>query len=74
MVQIRSQQNHEPMPRIEVGDIGQKLGYNSIDNGFLSFNNVRIPRTNLLSRFVEVEKDGSFSLKGDPRVLYQIMV
>jgi acyl-CoA oxidase len=74
MVQIRSQQNHEPMPGIEVGDIGQKLGYNSIDNGFLSFNNVRIPRTNLLSRFVEVEKDGSFSLKGDPRVLYQIMV
>lgn len=45
-----------------------------MDNGFLSFNKVRIPRTNLLSRFVEVDKEGNFSLKGDPRMVYQIMV
>ena len=58
------------MPGIEVGDLGAKLGYNVIDNAFLSFNNVRIPRTDLLSRFVFVDKDGSFSIKGDPKMVY----
>ena len=60
MVQVRSLEDHKAMPGIEVGDIGSKLGYNTIDNAYLSFNNVRIPRTDLLSRFVYVEKDGSF--------------
>ena len=45
-----------------------------MDNGYLSFKDVRIPRTNLLSRFVEVDKEGAFSLNGDPRMVYQIMV
>lgn len=70
MVQIRSLADHKPLKGIEVGDIGTKLGYNMMDNSFLSFNNVRIPRTNLFARFVEVEKDGSFSIKGDPRMIY----
>jgi acyl-CoA oxidase len=63
-----------PLPGIDVGEIGEKLGYNVIDNGFLSFNQVRIPRTDLLSRFVYVDKDGSFGIKGDPRMIYQTMV
>ena len=70
MVQIRSLEDHKPLPGIEVGDVG----YNSMDNGYLSFKDVRIPRTNLLSRFVEVDKEGAFSLNGDPRMVYQIMV
>ena len=31
--------NHDPFPGVEVGDIGPKLGYNMKDNGFLRFNN-----------------------------------
>ena len=27
-----------------------------------------------MSRFAEVDKDGAFSIKGDPRMVYQIMV
>lgn len=38
MVPIRSRENHMPFPNIEVGDIGTKLGYNTVDNGYLSFN------------------------------------
>jgi len=45
-----------------------------MDNGYLLFDKVRIPRTNLLSRFVDVDKEGNFSLKGDPRMVYMIMV
>jgi hypothetical protein len=40
-----------PLKGIKVGDIGTKLGYNSKDNGFLMFDQVRIPRTNMLNRF-----------------------
>ena len=37
-----------------VGDIGPKFGYGNMDNGFLRFDNVRIPRDQLLAKFVEV--------------------
>ena len=30
MVQIRSLEDHKPLPGIEVGDVGEKLGYNSM--------------------------------------------
>jgi acyl-CoA oxidase len=50
--------------------VGTKLGYNAVDNGFLRFNQVRIPRGQHLCRFFHVDKDGSCSVKGDPRMLY----
>ena len=42
------------MAGITVGDIGTKLGYNSIDNGFLRLDNVRIPRENMLMGYSQV--------------------
>lgn len=74
MVQVRSLEDHKPLPGIEVGDCGTKMGFNMADNGWVRFNQVRIPRTHLLSRYIEVEKDGTFSLKGDRRLLYSIML
>ena len=41
---------------ITIGDIGPKFGYNSIDNGFLKFDCVRIPRKNMLMKYAEVRK------------------
>ena len=74
LVQIRSMETHQPLDGITVGDIGKKMGMNSTDNGFLSFDHFRIPRENLLSRFTYVDKEGNFELRGDIRALYQIMV
>lgn len=73
LVPIRSRENHMPFAGIEVGDIGAKLGYNTVDNGYLSFNQYRVPRLSLLNRFVNVSREGEFELLGDPRLLYQIM-
>ena len=73
MVQIRDMETHEPLPGVQVGDIGRKLGYNSVDNGYLLFNKVRVPRSALLSRFTEVTEDGDFEIKADPRILYSGM-
>lgn len=40
-VKIRDD-DHRPIPGVELGDIGPKLGYSSKDNGFLAFNNYRV--------------------------------
>ena len=45
LVQIRDLNTHMQMKGIKCGDIGPKLGYNSKDNGWLSFDHVRIPRS-----------------------------
>lgn len=42
-------------------DDGLKGGLNGIDNGRLFFNQVRIPRENLLNRYADVSKDGTYS-------------
>lgn len=52
-MQLRSLEDHSPLPNIIVGDIGTKMGngaYNSMDNGFLMFDQVRIPRDQMLMR------------------------
>lgn len=59
---------------VKVGDIGAKLGYNSKDNGWLMFDEVRIPRANMFCRFAYVDSLGKFETRGNPKVLYQTMV
>ena len=39
---------------IKVGDIGPKLSFDVIDNGYLILNNVRIPRENMLMKNAQV--------------------
>lgn len=55
VVQIRDMETHEPLENIHVGDIGPKFGYNTMDNGFLLFNHVKIPHVNMLARFSRVD-------------------
>jgi len=46
--------DHSPLPGVTLGDIGGKFGsgaYNSMDNGVLQFDHVRIPRDQMLMRF-----------------------
>jgi len=74
MVQIRNMETNETLPGITAGDIGPKFGYNTKDNGFLRFNNVRIPRENILRRYVEVTRDGKFQRKGNEKIGYAIMM
>ena len=35
-------------------------GYAGIDNGFARFDHVRVPRAQMLSKFAQVMKDGSY--------------
>lgn len=67
-------ETHRPLPGIEVGDIGPKFGFIAKDNGYLLFNHFRIPRTNMLMRYTNVEKDGTLNLRGNQKVLYSVMM
>ncbi|KAH8384986.1 hypothetical protein KR093_004302, partial [Drosophila rubida] len=74
LVRIRDQQTHEPMPGIDVGDIGAKAGANAVNNGFLGFRNVRIPREQMLMKNAQVLEDGTFVKATQPLLLYGTMV
>ncbi len=60
LVPIRDQ-NGEPMAGVRIEDCGAKVGLNGVDNGRLYFDEVRVPRDNLLNRFGEITDDGQYS-------------
>lgn len=74
IVQIRDLTTHKPLQGIMVGDIGPKFGYNAKDNGYLRFNNVPIPRDNLLAKYVQVDQTGKFKRTGNEKILYGTMM
>lgn len=70
IVQIRDMNTHLPLKGIQVGDIGPKFGYNSKDNGWLIFDQVRIPRTNQMARYSYIDRDGSIEIRGNPKGIF----
>ena len=74
MVQLRDVDTWKKRPGVQCGNLGAKIGYTSKDNGWASFDNVRIPRTDMLMGLCDVSKEGELSIKGDPRVLYSVMM
>jgi acyl-CoA oxidase len=62
------------LPNIIAGDIGPKYGFNTKDNGFVRFNNVRIPRVNMLMRYTKVSKTGVFKKPRNEKIAYATMM
>ncbi|KPJ00249.1 putative peroxisomal acyl-coenzyme A oxidase 1 [Papilio xuthus] len=60
IVPIRDLDTHEPFPGVKVGDVGIRMGFNTADNGFLRFNQYRIPRENMMMKNAKVMKDGTY--------------
>lgn len=60
LVRLRCARTHLPLPGVELGDIGPKLGYNSVDNGFLRFSRVFLPLKALLAKHSRVTEDGQY--------------
>jgi len=59
IVQIRDDKLAQ-MPGVLVEDMGHKMGMNGVDNAKLTFDNVRVPRTNLLNKFSDITDKGEF--------------
>ena len=75
IMQIRDMETLKPLPGITIGDIGPKLGYNSIDNGFMQFHQVHIPLDSIPGRTGHVSCDGVYTppSKENSRAAYSSM-
>lgn len=66
--------NHELMPGISVGDIGAKMGRDGIDNGWIQYSNVRIPRYFMLQKFTKVTSEGKVTLPPNNQLSYSALL
>lgn len=55
LVPLRDRRTHKLLPGVLIGDCGPKNGHNLIDNGFMMFDNVRIPKDYQLDRISGVD-------------------
>ena len=46
---------------VQIHDMGHKMGLNGVDNAKFFFNNVRVPRENLLNLYSDVAEDGTYT-------------
>ncbi|MCX2731308.1 acyl-CoA dehydrogenase family protein [Saccharopolyspora sp. NFXS83] len=49
------------LPGVHLSDCGRKAGLNGVDNGRITFDQVRVPREALLNRYGDVAADGTYS-------------
>lgn len=47
-------------PGVTIGDCGRKMGLNGVDNGTIRFDQVVIPKENMLDKFASVNESGQF--------------
>lgn len=60
VVPIRDE-NGDDLPGVTTSDCGHKGGLGGVDNGRILFDQVRIPRENLLNRYGQVDEGGTYS-------------
>ncbi len=53
--------NGSQLPGIKVEDCGYKMGLNGVDNGRIWFDQVRVPRENLLNKYGDIDAQGKYS-------------
>lgn len=74
LVPIRDTQGND-LPGVTTSDCHYKGGLPGVDNGRIVFDNVRVPRVNLLNRYADVEPDGSYqsSIESDGRRFFTMI-
>jgi len=61
VVPIRNTTTLLPFAGVIVGDMGEKIALNGVDNGFVIFQNYRIPQDNLLNKTGDISPEGRYS-------------
>ena len=49
------------LPGVTIKDCGYKMGLNGVDNGRLWFDQVRVPKDNLLNKYGDITSDGQYT-------------
>ncbi|KAJ0180785.1 hypothetical protein K1T71_004189 [Dendrolimus kikuchii] len=60
VVPIRDPKTLKPYPGVVVGDLGEKIGLNGVDNGFVMFHNYHLPKDALLDKLGGVDENGDY--------------
>ncbi|KAI5641641.1 acyl-CoA oxidase domain-containing protein [Phthorimaea operculella] len=60
VVPIRDPHTLLPFPGVTVGDLGEKIGLNGVDNGWVMFNNYHLPKEALLDKMGGVDDNGDY--------------
>jgi acyl-CoA oxidase len=74
VVQLRDLDTHLPLPGVRVGDLGKKMGLQGVDNGWIQFDHVRVPRAHMLRRFASVARDGTFTRTHKAQMAYAALI
>mmetsp|Transcript_41667 Transcript_41667/g.105060 ORF Transcript_41667/g.105060 Transcript_41667/m.105060 type:complete len:715 (-) Transcript_41667:77-2221(-) len=74
IVPLRRCDSGELMPGVTAGDIGHKTARNGLDNGWIQFTHVRVPRTNMLMKWAQVSRNGEFTAPSNPAISYASLV
>lgn len=74
LVPIRDEDG-QPLPGITLGDHGVKGGLAGVDNGTMTFDQVRVPRRNLLNRYGGIDDDGRYvsEIEGDNKRFFTML-
>ena len=75
-VPLRSLKDGSVLPGIVAGDIGPKVygAFGGLDNGWVRFHHVRIPRDNMLAKNAQVKKGGDYVRPPNDKLSYGGMV
>jgi acyl-CoA oxidase len=60
VVPVRSLVDGEVVKGVDLGDVGLKSSWNEVDNAWIRFKDLKIPRENLLNRLADVTADGQY--------------
>jgi acyl-CoA oxidase len=76
LTQLRNLDTQELMEGVEIYELGPKVyqGMVGVDNGALQFHNVRVPRSQMLSRSAQVLRDGTYVPPKNEKHSYGSMV
>ena len=67
--------NGNTLKGITIKDCGRKMGLNGVDNGVIYFDNVVVPKDNMLDKFAGVSNDGKFesAISSDNRRFFTML-
>lgn len=74
IVPLRDEETHMPLPGIDVGEVGKRVGMMAVNQGYLGLTKVRIPRTNMLMKHAKVMPNGDFVQSPSSKLTYMTMV
>lgn len=74
MVPLRDPRDFRLLPGVNIGDCGKKMGRDGIDNGYIQFTHVRIPRSYMLMKHTKVSRDGTVTAPPLAQLAYGALI